>query len=173
MRIGDIDLTLLSDGTTWWDGGGAFGLVPKCVGKKLLPPDEQNRIPMVLRCLLVRTPQATVLVDAGMGDKVTPEMAEQQNFRLERPNGWLVDDLARHGVFPEDVDLVVLSHLHDDHCGGSTRILDGQLGPTFRGLNTGCSSANGMTRTTPMSGRGPRIARPTWIRFWHPASCDW
>lgn len=131
MRIGDIDLTLLSDGTTWWDGGGAFGLVPKVRWERLLPPDELNRIPMVLRCLLVRTPQATVLVDAGMGDKVTPEMAEQQNFRLERPNGWLVDDLARHGVPPEDVDLVVLSHLHGDHCGASTRVLDGQLVPTF------------------------------------------
>jgi len=131
MRIGDIDLTPLSDGTTWWDGGGAFGLVPKVRWERLLPPDEQNRVPMVLRCLLVRTSQATVLVDAGMGDKVTPEMAEQQNFGLERPNGWLVDDLARHGVAPEDVDLVVLSHLHSDHCGASTRILDGQLVPTF------------------------------------------
>lgn len=131
MRIGDIDLAPLSDGTTWWDGGGAFGLVPKMRWERLLPADEQNRIPMVLRCLLVRTPQATVLVDAGMGDKVTPEMAEQQSFRLERPNGWLVDDLARHGVTPEDVDLVVLSHLHGDHCGASTRVLDGQLVPTF------------------------------------------
>ena len=131
MRIGDIDLTPLSDGTTWWDGGGAFGLVPKVRWERLLPPDEQNRVPMVLRCLLVRTSQATVLVDAGMGDKVTPEMAEQQNFGLERPNGWLVDDLARHGVAPEDVDLVVLSHLHSDHCGASTRVLHGQLVPTF------------------------------------------
>jgi glyoxylase-like metal-dependent hydrolase (beta-lactamase superfamily II) len=131
MRIGEFDLTPLSDGTTWWDGGGAFGLVPKVRWERLLPPDEQNRIPMILRCLLVRTPQATVLVDAGMGDKVTPEMTEHQSFRLERPHGWLLDDLARHGVSPEDIDIVVLSHLHSDHCGASTRILDGQLAPTF------------------------------------------
>ncbi len=131
MKIGDFELTPLSDGTAWWDGGGSFGLVPKVRWETLLPPDAENRVPMALRCLLVRTPQATVLVDAGMGDKVTREMAEQQNFRLERPNGGLLDDLARHGVSPDEVDLVVLTHLHMDHCGTSTRILDGQLVPTF------------------------------------------
>ncbi len=131
MKVGDIELIPVSDGTTWWDGGGAFGLVPKVRWEKLLPPDGQNRVPMALRCLLIRTPRATALVDTGMGDKVTPEIAEQQNFGLERPNGWLVDDLARQGVSPDSVDIVVLSHLHADHCGGSTRILDGQLVPTF------------------------------------------
>ncbi len=131
VKIGDFELIPLSDGTTWWDGGGSFGLVPKVRWEKLLPPDAQNRVPMSLRCLLVRTPQATIVVDAGMGDKVTQEIAEQQNFVLERPQGGLVDDLARHGVSPEDVDLVILTHLHADHCGSSTRILDGHLVPTF------------------------------------------
>jgi glyoxylase-like metal-dependent hydrolase (beta-lactamase superfamily II) len=70
-------------------------------------------------------------VDTGLGDKVTPEMAEQQGFAVERPNGWLLDDLARHGVSPDDVDIVLLTHLHADHCGGSTRILEGQIVPTF------------------------------------------
>lgn len=131
MKIGNVELIPVSDGTTWWDGGGAFGLVPRARWEKLLPPDGQNRVPMVLRCLLIRAPQATVLVDTGMGDKVTPEMAEQQGFHLERPNGGLLDDLARHGVSTGNVDMVVLTHLHADHCGGSTRILDGQLAPTF------------------------------------------
>ena len=131
LKIGNVELIPVSDGTTWWDGGGAFGLVPRTRWEKLLPPDEQNRVPMVLRCLLIRAPRATVLVDTGMGDKVTPELAEQQGFRLERLHGWLVDDLARHGVSPDDVDLVVLSHLHADHCGGSTRLLDGRLSATF------------------------------------------
>lgn len=131
MKIGNVELIPVSDGTTWWDGGGAFGLVPRTRWETLLPPDEQNRVPMVLRCLLLRAPRATVLVDTGMGDKVTPELAEQQGFRLERPQGWLVDDLARHGVSPDDIDLVVLSHLHADHCGGSTRFLHGRLVSTF------------------------------------------
>ena len=131
VKIGDFELIPLSDGTVWWDGGGSFGLVPKVRWEKLLPPDAQNRVPMSLRCLLVRTPQATIVVDAGMGDKVTREMAKQQNFVLERPHGGLVDDLARHGVSPEDVDLVILTHLHVDHCGSSTRVLEGRLVPTF------------------------------------------
>jgi len=131
MRVGDVELIPVSDGTVWWDGGGAFGLVPKIRWEKLLPPNAQNRVPMALRCLLIRTPSATILVDTGMGDKVTPEVAEQQSFELERPNGWLLDDLARQGVAPGDVDVVVLTHLHADHCGGSTRWLDGQFVPTF------------------------------------------
>jgi glyoxylase-like metal-dependent hydrolase (beta-lactamase superfamily II) len=131
MKIGDIELIPISDGTAWWDGGGAFGLVPKTRWEKLLPPDAQNRVPFALRCLLIRAPGATVLVDTGMGDKITPEIAEQQGFALERPNGWLVDDLARQGVAPEEVDLVVLTHLHADHCGGGTRWLDGRFVPTF------------------------------------------
>jgi len=131
LKIGDIEIVPLSDGTNWWDGGGAFGLVPKVRWERLLPPDTQNRVPMVLRCLLIRAPNATLVVDTGLGDKVTPELAEQQSFRLERPKGGLLGDLARHGVQPEDVDLVLLTHLHADHCGGSTRFLDGQLVPTF------------------------------------------
>jgi glyoxylase-like metal-dependent hydrolase (beta-lactamase superfamily II) len=131
MRIGDIEIIPLTDGTAWWDGGGAFGLVPRARWEKLLPPDPQNRIPMTLRCLLVRTTNATLVVDTGMGDKITQEIADQQGVRLERPGGWLVDDLARHDVQPEEVDLVVLTHLHADHCGGGTRILDGKLAPTF------------------------------------------
>ena len=86
---------------------------------------------MALRCLLIRTPQATILVETGIGDKVTPEMAEQLNFRLERPNGWLLDDLASNGVSPNDVDIVLLTHLHGDHCGGCTRLIDDRLIPTF------------------------------------------
>lgn len=131
MKIGDFELIPVSDGTAWWDGGGAFGLVPKVRWEKLLSPDPLNRIPMGLRCLLIRTPRATVLVDTGQGDKITPEFAQQQNFRLDRPEGGLLDDLGRQGVAPEDVDIVILTHLHADHCGGSTRIVEGQVTPTF------------------------------------------
>jgi glyoxylase-like metal-dependent hydrolase (beta-lactamase superfamily II) len=131
MKTGDVEWIPISDGTVWWDGGGAFGLVPRARWEKLLPPDAQNRVPLALRCLLIRAPNVTLLVDTGMGDKVTPDMAERQNFTVERPDGWLVDDLARHGVEPSDVDIVVLTHLHADHCGGSTRIVDGRLVPTF------------------------------------------
>ncbi len=131
MKIGDLELIPISDGMTYGDGGGAFGLVPKNIWEKKLPGDPQNRVPMILRCLLVRTPQALILIDTGMGDKVTPEIAEMNNFRLERPQGWLLDRLAAHGVAAEDIDIVILTHLHGDHSGGCTRFIDGHPLPTF------------------------------------------
>jgi glyoxylase-like metal-dependent hydrolase (beta-lactamase superfamily II) len=131
MKIGDIELLPISDGTTWGDGGGAFGLVPKTIWEKLIPCDNQNRVPMALRCLLIRTPQSTILVETGMGEMVTPEIAEQLNFRFERPDGGLLDNLASCGVSPTDVDIVLLTHLHSDHSGGCTRMIDDRLVPTF------------------------------------------
>lgn len=131
MKIGDIELIPVTDGTVWDDGGGAFGLVPKTIWEKLLPCDSFNRVPMVLRCLIIRTPQTTILVDTGMGDKITPEMAAMNNVLLSRPEGWLLDSLATHGISPNDVDIVLLTHLHSDHSGGSTRVINGELVPTF------------------------------------------
>ena len=131
MKIGDIELIPVTDGTVWNDGGGAFGLVPKTTWEKLLPCDSLNRVPMELRCLIIRTPQSTILVDTGMGDKITPEMAAMNNVLLSRPGGWLLDSLATHGILPDDVDIVLLTHLHSDHSGGSTRVINGGLVPTF------------------------------------------
>lgn len=131
MKFGDMELLILSDGTSWVDGGGPFGLVSKTRWEKLVPCDAHNRVPLVLRCLLIRSPQATVLVETGMGDKVTPEIAAAQHMRLERPDGWLLDDLAAQGVAPDDIDHVLLTHLHADHSGGGTRILNGRPVPTF------------------------------------------
>lgn len=131
MKIGNVEVWPVSDGAGWWDGGGAFGLVPKTRWQALLPVDEDNRVPMILRCLLIRSQGRTIVVDTGLGERMTPEIARQQDFRLERPQGGLVTDLARHGVRPEDVDLVLLTHLHADHCGGSTMQRAGQLAPVF------------------------------------------
>ncbi len=131
MKIGRVDVRPVSDGVGRWDGGGAFGLVPKTRWQKLLAPDDNNRVPMVLRCLLIRSAGKVIVVDTGLGERMTPELAAQQDFELERPRGGLLDDLARHGVHPADVDIVVLTHLHADHCGGSTAFRDGQLVPAF------------------------------------------
>ena len=131
MKIGDLELIPVTDGIVWNDGGGAFGLVPKTTWEKVLPGDDKNRVPMALRCLVIRTPEKTILVETGMGDKVTPEMTAVNNVRLSRPEGWLADSLASHGILPEDVDIVLLTHLHSDHSGGCTRIVNGQVVPTF------------------------------------------
>ncbi len=131
MKIGKVEIWPVSDGISWGDGGGAFGLVPKTRWQKLVPVDDDNRVPMVLRCLLIHSGGKTIVVDNGLGERVTPETAAQSDSKLERPRGGLLDDLARHGVQPQDVDIMLLTHLHSDHCGGNTVLRNGQLAPTF------------------------------------------
>ena len=116
-----ITLCLLSDGVSYWDGGGAFGLVPRTKWAKLLPPDDQNRIPQELRSVLITAGGKNILVDCGVGDKPNDVIATQYDVR--RPNGSLIEDLARHGLTPEAIDAVVLTHLHGDHAGWATRII--------------------------------------------------
>ena len=123
MRIGDWDTQIVSGGTFRLDGGAMFGTVPKVVWNKLMPADEENRIRMTTNCLLLRSEQSgrkhVVLVDTGNGDK--EDEAFRGRFQIEGP-GVLEASLAKHGVQPEDVTLLVLTHLHFDHAGGATRL---------------------------------------------------
>lgn len=133
---------LLSDGTSYWDGGGTFGLVPRPKWIKLLPPDALNRVPQELWCVLIQADGAdgkrptNILVDCGAGNK--PNALREAQYDVRQPNGHLLDDLARHGVQPNDVDIVIFTHLHGDHSGWAT-VLDkgkgregeGEIVPTF------------------------------------------
>lgn len=128
LKFGDVTVEVLNDGFWRSDGGAMFGVVPRTLWERRLPPDERNRVPMALRSLLIRAPGATILIDTGLGDKMGDK--EREIFVVERPIG-LLGELARHGVRAEDVDLVVNTHLHVDHAGGNTRWQDGKLVPTF------------------------------------------
>jgi glyoxylase-like metal-dependent hydrolase (beta-lactamase superfamily II) len=106
-----------------------FGLVPKALWEKIVEPDEQNRIAFELRCLLIETGKQRILVDTGYGDKLSEK---KRGFIDLQGEGRLVSSLAEIGVGPSDVDLVINTHLHADHCGGNTRLeKDGTLVPTF------------------------------------------
>ena len=131
MHIGSAEIHLLSDGLMWLDGGGTFGLVPLAKWGKLLPPDELNRVPLSLNCLLIRSDSKTILVDTGLGDHLTDK--QRQVYGLVREKGGLLQGLARLGVTPAAVDIVINTHLHADHCGGNTtcRPGDRELVPTF------------------------------------------
>lgn len=118
FTIGDIEIHLISDGLVRVDGGGAFGLVPRVLWSQYLAPDEQHRVPMGLTCLLVRAAGQTLVVDTGLGTRLTPKMVA--NWGLTRPTGTLIDGLARLGVGPDEVDIVINTHLHGDHCAGNT-----------------------------------------------------
>jgi len=133
MRFGNVNLYLINDGIMWMDGGGAYGLVPRVLWEKVTPPDELNRIPAAMHCLLIESEGKRILVDTGLGDKLTPK--QKRNFGLVREEGMgLVAGLAALGLRPEDIDIVIDTHLHADHCGGNTRWADpeGKIAvPTF------------------------------------------
>lgn len=98
------------------DGGAMFGNAPKALWSRWSPADEQNRIDLACRCLLVREPGRTVLCEAGIGAFFPPEL--QKRFGVQQSRHVLLDGLAALGVAPSDIDVVVLSHLHFDHAGG-------------------------------------------------------
>lgn len=130
LTLGDLHITFLNDGYTWVDPGGAFGLVPRALWSRYLTPTDDHLVPMVHVCLLVESDGQKIIVDTGHGTKIDPKAAA--HMRLARPQGGLLDGLARAGVTPEDITLVIDTHLHGDHCGGNTYYdSDGQLKPTF------------------------------------------
>lgn len=130
LQIGDFEIHLINDARILIDAGGPFGLVPRTLFARYKQPDEQNRIYMDHHCLLVKAPGKTFIVDTGIGSKVDERTAAFLN--LTRPVGGLVSGLAQHGVAPEDVTLVINTHLHSDHCGGNTRFDEnGQIAPVF------------------------------------------
>jgi glyoxylase-like metal-dependent hydrolase (beta-lactamase superfamily II) len=129
MRFGSIDLHIVSDGTYWEDGGGLFGLVPKALWQRVMAPDERNRLPFAQRCLLIETARERILVDTGYGDKLSEK---ERGFISLAGESRLLSSLDALGIDPLDIDLVINTHLHGDHCGGNTQYDEsGQLVPTF------------------------------------------
>ncbi len=127
--IGHLRLDVVSDGYFLQDAGGIFGLIPREMWEPLAgSPNERNRIPMALNCLLVRGDRRTVLIDTGAGDKIEPDRRERA---YPGDYGHLLESLAALGVRPPDVDVVVNTHLHFDHCGWNTALVHGRAIPTF------------------------------------------
>ncbi len=117
MRFGRFEVDIFSDGTFKLDGGSMFGIVPKVLWEKAKPADELNRIEMDMNCLLIRDADHVVVVETGAGAKLSER--QRRIFGIERPPA-LLDQLAKRGVRPADVTLVVNTHLHFDHSGGNT-----------------------------------------------------
>jgi glyoxylase-like metal-dependent hydrolase (beta-lactamase superfamily II) len=128
MKIGDWEIDLVTDGEFGLDGGAMFGVVPRAMWEKKSPPDDRNRIRMAMNGGLLRGHGRTILVETGAGDKWDAKYAGIYKFETENR---LLDRLAARGVRPEDVDTVVNTHLHFDHCGWNTRRINGRLAPTF------------------------------------------
>jgi len=118
MLLGELELHSLSDGFFALDGGAMFGVVPRVFWQKTNPPDDRNRITLALRPLLVKTPEALVLIESGIGDKQDEKF--QGIYRVEHKTN-LRTSLAAAGFQPEQVTHLVHTHLHFDHCGGATK----------------------------------------------------
>ncbi len=107
-----------------------FGIVPKPLWERRIPADDRNRIPLHMRCLLLQSDARCILIDNGLGHKYDAKFADI--YAVDHEGATLEGSLAEVGVAPEDVTDVVLTHLHFDHCGGSTRrTADGALELVF------------------------------------------
>jgi len=127
IRLGDFELSIFSDGTYPLDGGAFFGVVPKVMWSRKVAADDMNYVTAGLNSLLIRAGKQTVLVETGMGNKLSSRMAKFYGQPAQ-----LLDNLAAGGVAPEDVDIVINSHLHFDHCGWNTvRDKNGEFVATF------------------------------------------
>ena len=129
MIIGDYEIVPLETGRFSLDGGAMFGVVPWVFWSKMNPPDERQRIELAARCWLIRGRGRTILVDDGNGTKWNDKLKDI--YRLDNSAGDLQTSLRKHGVSENDVTDVILTHLHFDHAGGSTRIDGSTIIPSF------------------------------------------
>src|ERR1700682_2679862 len=128
MKLGDLEFWLLTDGTFRLDGCAMFGAVPRPKWELAMPPDHRNRILLAMNCLLIRTAGKWILVETGAGNKW--DAKRNDIYAFEDPPR-LPDKLLARGVRPEQIDIVINTHLHLDHCGWNTRHENGKTVATF------------------------------------------
>src|SRR6267154_6859549 len=110
--LGDFELTALSDGIYYLDGGAFFGVIPKTLWSRKVTADEKNLVTIGLNSILVRTGEKNILIETGIGNKLPEKMAQ-----IFGQPAKLLDNLSTAGVSPDQIDIVINSHLHFDHCG--------------------------------------------------------
>ncbi|MBX2993886.1 MAG: MBL fold metallo-hydrolase [Bdellovibrionaceae bacterium] len=155
LKIGDYQICPVPTGQFGLDGGAMFGTVPKVLWEQSNPPDEKNRIPMEARALLLKGSKHKILIDTGngsdfvakYGDKVGGKFSEI--YAVDQNGPSLLKSLAGHGVKPEDVTHVILTHLHFDHAGGATTEKNGEIVATFPKAKYYVQRANFETATKP------------------------
>ena len=125
--FGELDLTILTDGTYLLDGGAMFGVVPKPLWEKRTPANERNQILLGTNTVVVRTGKHTVVIETGIGNKLPEKLRAIFDARQ-----LLLRSFDAAHIKPEEVDIVINTHLHFDHCGwNTTQREDGRIVPTF------------------------------------------
>ena len=128
MKIGKYKLKTVLSGVFALDGGAMFGIIPKPLWEKTNPSDESNRVSLATRNLLLICDDKKILIDTGMGNKWDEK---SQNIYGIDPDLKLELVLEQNGIKPDDITDVLLTHLHFDHTGGSTKLENGKLVPAF------------------------------------------
>ncbi|UJS19280.1 MAG: MBL fold metallo-hydrolase [Candidatus Brocadia sp.] len=129
MKLGTFTIYPVNDSDLYLDGGAVFGIVPRVLWEKVYPPDSKNRIRLSLHCLLIATGHHNILIDTGIGSKHDEKFC--QRYGIDK--GYhLLESLKHVGYRPENIDIVINTHLHFDHAGGNTT-MDKKKGivPTF------------------------------------------
>jgi glyoxylase-like metal-dependent hydrolase (beta-lactamase superfamily II) len=118
LKLGNLEFHVLLDGHVYLDGGAMFGVIPKVMWEKKIPADARNRIQLAMNCLLIHAGGKNILVETGAGGKMSPKLRDI--YGLDGPV--LNDRLRDHGLDRTEIDIVINTHLHFDHCGGNTRV---------------------------------------------------
>ena len=133
ISVGSIRIHAIESGIQWLDGGAMFGVVPKPLWQRRIPSDDQNRIPLALRCLVIESPDELVLVDTGIGNKESEKFHELYGVENAGNPTRLEDGIKAAGFMPDDIGIVLCTHLHFDHAGGNTfRDSEGNIRPAFQ-----------------------------------------
>ncbi len=155
LKIGPYSLHAIPTGQFGLDGGAMFGTVPKILWQKTNPADNQNRIPMEARALLLKSNNHNILIDTGNGQDFIPKYGEKLGSKFSEMYGVdqngpnLISSLKKQNITPDEITDVILTHLHFDHAGGST-YFDGQkISPTFKNATYHVQKSNYETAKNP------------------------
>ncbi|MFQ6605240.1 MAG: MBL fold metallo-hydrolase [Fidelibacterota bacterium] len=147
MKIGPYTCYSIKTSEFGLDGGAMFGIIPKTLWEKKAPADDKNRIKMVTRSLLLVSDDRKIIVDTGNGDKWQEKFKAIYSIDTETVN--LAESLAARDVSPEDITDVICTHLHFDHIGGNTTIIDGKTEPVFPNATYWMTKKNWDLATSP------------------------
>jgi glyoxylase-like metal-dependent hydrolase (beta-lactamase superfamily II) len=128
-KLETLNLYFLSDGYFLGDAGTFFGVVPKILWQKEVKVDKKNRFKVAVNCLLIQTSQQNILIETGMGNKLNDKFKKFWGINQKKN---LMDSLREINLTSDDIDIVILTHLHFDHCGWNTCYKNGKLVSTFR-----------------------------------------
>ena len=161
MRIGEFDLYPILTSQFRLDGGAMFGIIPKTLWNKKMPSDNLNRIQMVTRSLLLVSENKRILIDTGNGNKWQEKF--KKIYEIDTKLVSLDTSLAEIGYTAEDITDVICTHLHFDHIGGNTKIVEGKIIPSFPNAKYWMSEVNWKIANSPSEKDQGSFMQDDWV----------